>query len=157
MLARTLARGYGKPRMSTPKIVTPEGAAALLAQGYTYLDVRSEPEFEAGHPEGALNVPISHATPTGMQPNPEFLSVVEQAFSKDEKLVIGCKSGGRSKRAAALLANAGFTNIVDMGAGWDGSRDAFGRVTPGWSASSLPKEVGSTERQRYSGVKQRKA
>ena len=142
--------------MSTPKIVTPEEAAELLAQGYTYLDVRSEPEFEAGHPEGALNVPISHATPTGMQPNAEFLTVVEHAFAKDEKLVIGCKSGGRSKRAVALLAGAGFTEVVDMGAGWDGSRDAFGRVTPGWSASTLPKEVGSSERQSYAGVKQRK-
>lgn len=143
--------------MSTPKIVTPEEAAALLAQGYTYVDVRSEPEFEAGHPEGALNVPISHASPTGMQPNPEFLSVVEQAFAKDAKLVIGCKSGGRSKRAVAVLTGAGFTDVVDMGPGWDGSRDAFGRVTPGWSASNLPKEVGTSERQSYAGVKQRKA
>lgn len=143
--------------MSTPKVVTPEEAAALLAQGYTYVDVRSEPEFEAGHPEGALNVPISHASPSGMQPNPEFLSVVEQAFAKDAKLVIGCKSGGRSKRAAALLTGAGFTEVVDMGPGWDGSRDAFGRVTPGWSASNLPKEIGTSERQSYAGVKQRKA
>ena len=91
-----------------------------------------------------------------MQPNPEFLSVMEQAFAKDEKLVLGCKSGGRSKRAATLLTGAGFTDVVDMGAGWDGSRDAFGRLTPGWSASTLPKEVGTTERQSYAFVKQRK-
>ena len=143
--------------MTTPKIVSPEEAAALLAQGYVYLDVRSEPEFEAGHPEGAVNLPISHATPGGMQPNPDFMSVVEQAFAKDQKLVIGCKSGGRSKRAAALLVGAGFSEVVDMGAGWDGSRDAFGRVTPGWNASNLPKETGNTPAQSYAGVKERKA
>ncbi|HEY3253455.1 MAG TPA: rhodanese-like domain-containing protein, partial [Polyangiaceae bacterium] len=40
------------------KPVTPEEAAELLSQGHVYVDVRSEPEFEAGHPAGALNVPL---------------------------------------------------------------------------------------------------
>ena len=29
-------------------------------QGYTYVDVRSIPEFEQGHPAGAVNVPLLH-------------------------------------------------------------------------------------------------
>ena len=29
-------------------------------EGYTYVDVRSIPEFEQGHPEGAVNVPLLH-------------------------------------------------------------------------------------------------
>ena len=37
-------------------------------------------------------------------------------------------------RAAQALVAAGFTNVIDQRAGWDGARDSFGQVTePGWS------------------------
>ncbi len=135
--------------------VTPEEAAQLVADGYVYVDVRSEPEFEAGHVPGALNVPISHQGPAGMTPNPEFLAVMQQAFGKGEKLVVGCKAGGRSKKAVEQLAQAGFTELSDMSAGWDGSRDAFGRAVPGWSKLGLPVESGKPAGQQYADVKQR--
>jgi len=135
--------------------VSPQEAAALLAEGYVYVDVRSEPEFEAGHVPGALNVPISHQTPTGMTPNPEFLTVMQQAFGKGEKMVVGCKAGGRSKKATDQLAQAGFSELADMSAGWDGSRDAFGRAVPGWSKLGMPAEAGKPTGQAYDDVKQR--
>jgi rhodanese-related sulfurtransferase len=125
------------------KPVTPEEAAELLKAGHVYVDVRSEPEFEAGHPEGALNVPLLNAGPVGLVPNPEFLAVMESAFGKDEALVIGCKAGGRSKRAAEMLAQAGFSRISDQIAGFDAGKDAFGRAIPGWSRTALP--VGKDE------------
>ena len=136
--------------------VSPEEAAALVADGHVYVDVRSEPEFEAGHVPGALNVPLLHQGPGGMSANPEFLSVMQQAFGKNEKLVVGCKAGGRSKKAADQLAQAGFTELSDMSAGWDGSRDAFGRAVPGWSKQGLPIEPGKPAGQAYADVKQRK-
>jgi rhodanese-related sulfurtransferase len=129
----------------TIKSVTPEEAQALLAQGAVYLDVRSEVEFEQGHPPGALNLPIAHLGPGGMTPNPEFLGVVERAFGKGEKLVVGCKAGGRSRRAAEIMVQAGFTDVSDMTAGWEGSRDAFGRPLPGWSRRNLPVESGEPD------------
>ncbi len=138
------------------KSVTPEEAAALLAEGYVYVDVRSEPEFEAGHVPGALNVPLLHQGPAGLVPNPEFLAVMQQAFAQGEPLVVGCKAGGRSKKAADALAQAGFQDLSDMSAGWDGSRDAFGRVVPGWSKKELPVETGKPSGQAYADVKARK-
>ena len=95
--------------MAETKAVTPAEAAELLAQGHVYVDVRSEPEFEAGHPEGALNVPLLNAGPVGLVENPDFLTVMQSAFGKDEPLVIGCKAGGRSKRAAGMLAQAALS------------------------------------------------
>jgi rhodanese-related sulfurtransferase len=136
--------------------VSPEEAAALLADGYVYVDVRSEPEFEAGHVPGALNVPLLHQGAGGMTPNPDFLAVMQQAFAPIEKLVVGCKAGGRSKKAADQLAQAGFSELTEMSAGWDGSRDAFGRVVPGWSKKGLPIEPGIPAGQAYADVKQRK-
>jgi rhodanese-related sulfurtransferase len=135
--------------------VSTEEAAALLADGYVYVDVRSEPEFEAGHVPGALNVPLLHQGPGGMTANPEFLTVMQQAFGRDENLVVGCKAGGRSKKAVDELSKAGFTELADMSAGFDGSRDAFGRAVPGWSKQGLPIEQGKPAGQAYADVKQR--
>lgn len=141
--------------MSAPKSVSVDEAKKLLDEGYVYVDVRSEPEFEAAHVPGALNVPLNHRGPQGMVPNPEFMSVMQAAFAKDEKLVVGCKSGGRSRRAVGLLEQAGFTDVVEMAAGIDGGRDAFGRALKGWVQEGLATEAGSPEGRRYSDVKQR--
>ena len=122
-----------------PKRVTPKEAAALLAEGWTYVDVRSVPEFEAGHPLGAANVPLLHATAGRMAPNPDFQRVMEASFPKDAKLVIGCKAGSRSLQAASILEASGFSNVVDMRGGWSGERDMFGRVAcAGWADEGLP-------------------
>jgi rhodanese-related sulfurtransferase len=137
------------------KPVSPEEAAELLDSGWVYVDVRSEPEFEAGHVPGALNVPLLHKGPAGMTPNADFLSVMERAFGKEEKLIVGCRSGGRSRRAAEMLTQAGFSNVCDMVSGWEGSRDAFGRLVPGWSAKRMPAESGNPEGQSYEAVKSR--
>jgi rhodanese-related sulfurtransferase len=138
------------------KRVSPKEAKALLDQGWTYLDVRSEPEFEAGHPAGSLNVPLLHAGPGGMTPNPEFLGVVEKALPKDSKIVVGCQSGGRSLRAAQLLESAGFKDLVDQRAGFGGARDQFGRIVEaGWSAESLPVETGKPAGRAYSDLVKR--
>jgi rhodanese-related sulfurtransferase len=122
-----------------PKRVTPQEAAELLASGWTYLDVRSVPEFEQGHPAGALNVPLLHAGPGRMVPNADFQKVVEATFPRDTKLVVGCKSGGRSLQAVGLLAALGYEQLADVRGGFFGERDALGRATvPGWAESGLP-------------------
>ncbi len=108
-------------------------------EGYVYLDVRSVPEFEQGHPNGAYNIPFLHLRSSGMQTNSGFLEAAERTFAKDQKLVVGCKSGGRSLRAAEQLEAAGFTNVVDQRAGYGGARGPFGQVTePGWERVGLP-------------------
>lgn len=110
-------------------------------QGYLYLDVRSEPEYAAGHPRGAQNLPIMHAGPAGMQPNPDFLAVAQALYPRDAKLILGCRSGQRSMRAAEVLINAGYTEVIDQRAGFDGPRDPFGKVLEaGWGPAGLPVE-----------------
>ncbi len=123
----------------TVKRVSPQEADQLVREeGYAYVDVRSIPEFEAGHPAGAYNIPILHQTAAGMQPNAEFLEVVSSVFPKHSKLVIGCRSGNRSLRAAQILLQAGFETVVDQRAGLAGARDAFGRLQEvGWEGAGL--------------------
>ncbi len=135
--------------------VTPREAERLLGEGPIYVDVRSEPEFEAGHPPGAFNVPLLHAGPVGLVPNPEFLTVMERAFGKSEKLVMGCRSGQRSLSAAEMLLAAGYTDVSNLTAGFEGSRDPFGRVLLGWRAEGLPVEQGKPEGASYADTKRR--
>src|SRR5215207_5144494 len=102
------------------KEVTPQEAFELMKndEGYIYLDVRSVPEFDAGHPQGAINIPLMHYTPsTGMYPNQEFNSVVEGNISKDAKLVVGCKSGARSAQACQILGQMGYANLANVRGG----------------------------------------
>jgi len=135
------------------KRVSPKEAKALMDEGWTYLDVRSEPEFQEGHPAGALNIPLMHAGPVGFVPNPDFLRVVEMVISKDTKLVLGCRSGGRSMQAAQLLERAGYQHLVDQRAGFGGARDQAGRVIePGWAAETLPVESGNPAKRCYSDL-----
>ncbi len=110
--------------------VDPKQASALLQQGWTYVDVRTEQEFEAGHPGGSVNVPLS---------SPDFLAVMKANFPHDAKLVIGCLLGGRSARACQVLEAEGYSQLVDQTAGWGGQRDGTGRVVMvGWADSNFP-------------------
>jgi rhodanese-related sulfurtransferase len=137
--------------------VSPQQARELIeGEGYVHVDVRSVPEFQAGHPEGAYNVPLMNMGPGGMAPNPDFLAVMQQAFPKDTRLVIGCKAGGRSARAAAMLEAAGFTNVVDQRAGFEGAHDpASGRIEPGWRPAGLPVSQQAAPGHDYEALKAR--
>jgi len=142
--------------MTGPTRISPQEATEKLGEGWTYVDVRTTEEFAAGHPAGAVNVPFMHAGAGGMAANPDFLRVMGAAYRRDAKLVVGCKSGGRSLRAAQVLLGAGFTSVLDQRAGWDGARDAFGQVIePGWSRAGLPAETGQPAGRSWDDLQKR--
>lgn len=119
--------------------VTPKEANERMSAGHAYLDVRSIPEFEQGHPTGAYNIPLMHMAGGRMVPNQEFLAVVQATFGTDAKIVVGCKSGGRSLRACEILAQNGYTHAIDVRGGFGGEFDMSGVcVVPGWLAAELP-------------------
>jgi rhodanese-related sulfurtransferase len=119
-----------------------------MDEGYVYVDVRSVPEFEKGHPEGAYNVPLLHMGPAGMAPNPEFAAVMQKNFGKEAKLIVGCKMGGRSAKASELLASLGYANLVDQGAGFDGQPG-----NPGWLPAGLPVAASAPAERTYAQLK----
>ena len=115
---------------------------AHLAQraGATYVDVRSSLEFAAGHPAGAINVPLLEADEdTGqLMPNPDFVRVMKAAFAPDAPLLLGCESGTRSARAAQILETFGFTSLANVVAGFRG-----------WAPSGLPIETAAPAGRTY--------
>ena len=137
--------------------ISPAETQALLGDGYTYVDVRSVPEYDGGHPEGAVNVPLLNMGPGGMSPNPDFLGALGARFPKDAKLVIGCKVGGRSQKAAMMLEQAGFTALKEMRGGWSGEVDGFGRIVEkGWSTLGLPSSTTPTPGGSWDEIRGRK-
>jgi rhodanese-related sulfurtransferase len=139
------------------KEVSPQEAYELLQNDKEriYLDVRSTQEFDAGHPTGAINIPLLHFDPMrGMYPNEDFAAVVEANIPKDARLIVACKAGGRSARACEVLAQLGYTDAVNMRGGFVGAVDNAGRlVEPGWSMLNLPISTDLDEEASYEALK----
>ena len=75
-----------------------EGSAA-----HTLVDVRTPEEFAGGHIAGSANI------------NVEELSQRLSEVPKDKPVVLYCRSGNRSAKAAQILAEAGYTEVYDLG------------------------------------------
>lgn len=132
------------------KQVTVIEAARLMQEGWRYLDVRSVPEFDAGHPAGAINIPLLHLEAGRMVPNEAFEQVIGANFTPDARLLVGCKTAGRSAHAVALLEALGYTQVALVRGGFVGERDPFGRVeAQGWADAGLPVETAAAGEQTY--------
>ena len=74
-------------------------------KGYIVLDVRTQEEYDEGHIPGA--VLISH---TEIEERAE-----EVLADKNQLILVYCRSGRRSKMAAEILVELGYTNIREFG------------------------------------------
>jgi rhodanese-related sulfurtransferase len=72
------------------------------------LDVRQPNEFEAGHIEGAVNVPVREV--------PKVLEKIPAA--KDAPIVVVCASAVRSGYVTMALSFKGYTNVKHLAAGY---------------------------------------
>ncbi len=141
--------------MNVEQVMPDEAARLVETEGYVYIDVRSVPEFDQGHPAPAVNIPLLHADEqTGqMTPNPDFARVVKANFSEDARLVLGCRTGQRSNHAAQLLQSLGYQTVVNMRCGFSGEMTPFGQVVnPGWEEVGLPVSCESGEGVSYKSL-----
>ena len=90
-----------------------------------------------------------------MAPNVDFLVVMQANYASDAKLLIGCQVGGRSARAAQLLAAQGYTDVVNVKGGFGGHRDpATGQVVDeGWAPAGLPVKSGDSDSAGYEALR----
>jgi rhodanese-related sulfurtransferase len=142
------------------KAATPAEAAKTLAAkpDAVYLDVRSQREFVAGHPAGAINVPVAEPDPrTGqMAFNPEFVAVVEKTLARDRTIVVGCMSGKRSEMACRTLEQSGYLDLTNVIGGFGGLRDPVGTLLqPGWVDSGLPVASGPGDEASYESLRRK--
>ena len=81
--------------------------------GAILLDVRTPQEYAEGHIPGGKNLPLQ---------NIDKAAVIID--NKDTPLFVHCLSGGRSRQAAAILKQMGYTNVTNIG----GIADYHGKV-----------------------------
>jgi NADPH-dependent 2,4-dienoyl-CoA reductase/sulfur reductase-like enzyme/rhodanese-related sulfurtransferase len=73
---------------------------------FKVLDVRSSKDFEKGHIEGAINIPLGDLRERATE------------LSKDEPIVVHCNKGVTGNAAQNLLINLGFTNVYNLSGGY---------------------------------------
>ncbi|HJK91109.1 MAG TPA: rhodanese-like domain-containing protein [Polyangiaceae bacterium LLY-WYZ-15_(1-7)] len=78
-------------------------AEAMVQEGAILLDVRTPGEFQGGHIEGARNIPVQE------------LSARLGELEEGADVVVYCRSGARSARAAGMLRERGH-EVLDLGA-----------------------------------------
>ncbi len=118
------------------KTVDVQTAFQLMNDGTAYVDVRSAVEFGAGHPEGAVNIPLMDHNAMGiMAPNPDFITQMQAQFPPTTPLLMGCKAGGRSARACQGLAQHGYTDLSNVEGGF--------LAANGWMDNGLPTATGT--------------
>jgi len=84
--------------------VTVQEASNLIADKpeLVVLDVRTVSEFNDGHIEGAINIPVD-----------ELANRLTE-LNKNDELLVYCRTGNRSTTAVGILEDAGFTKIYHM-------------------------------------------
>lgn len=76
-------------------------------EGVQLIDVRTADEFNSGHLAKAQNIDIK---------SKDFEQKIA-TLDKTKPVMVYCKAGGRSARAAEKLKELGFTKIVDLEGG----------------------------------------
>ncbi len=74
------------------------------------LDVRTEGEFSGAHIKGAKHIDVKQ---------PDFKEKVAK-LDRTQTYLIHCKSGGRSKRALAIMKQLGFQHLYHLDSGLNG-------------------------------------
>lgn len=155
ILTLILFAGFAQAMDTEPQGVDSKTAYEMVMKDLanTYIiDVRTRAEYEfVGHPDlpnGVPNIPIKFYP--GWVTNERFIEDVAARFSKDKTLITMCRSGGRAKKAAQLLLDAGFRKVYYMTDSFEGAKDAQGRRTVnGWKVNGLPYTYDLDERLVY--------
>ena len=101
------ACGQANDREAVYMNITAEEAKEIMdtEEGYIILDVRTQEEYDESHIPGAIV--ISHD---------EIAEKAEEMLTdKDQLILVYCRSGRRSKLAAEVLVELGYTNIKEFG------------------------------------------
>lgn len=83
---------------------TPSAVKQKISSGAKVVDVRSRMEYEQGHWEGAIHIPLGDVSKRLAEFGPT-----------NQPIVVYCHSGNRSARAQTILQQAGYTDVTNAG------------------------------------------
>ena len=86
---------------------TSAGAVTDVSVGHGILiDVRTKSEFDSGHIEGALSVPLDRLQ----------IDIFAAAPDRQAPVLLYCRSGARARIACAVAAQMGYVKVLNGGA-----------------------------------------
>jgi hydroxyacylglutathione hydrolase len=97
---------HDRPELLRQTLRVTAAAVEELDGPTTVVDVRSRMEWEAGHVDGSLNIPLIH------------LAERVDEVPAEGVVVVHCQGGYRSSIAASLLQKLGRDNVIDLVGGY---------------------------------------
>src|SRR3954470_18643344 len=96
------------------ELLPPAAKEEIDAGDAVLIDVRDPERFEAGHLDGAVNVPAGDSARDAHQA--AYAQAIEEAgASTDDRVILVCGQGNRSARAADALQNEHhFKNVASI-------------------------------------------
>ena len=88
--------------------------ALIQDEGMQRLDVRTLAEYSEGHIAKAININVM---------DDSFSSMADSLLQKDRPVAVYCRSGKRSKKAAAILSKKGY-KVFELDKGFNSWQEA---------------------------------
>ena len=105
MLANTIYNLYQFSK--TPQLDYEEFQKIKKDRGLFVLDVRAPNEFKNDRLYKAINIPL-----------PKLKNAIgKNKIPKNSKVIVVCRNGGRSNKAALILQKAGYENVYNLTGG----------------------------------------
>lgn len=134
------AQRAAEERLSYRGALTPAETWTLLQDDprAKLVDIRSREELAlVGRIPGAIEIEIKRF-PAWID-NDSFLPTVRERLSPDDLILLICRSGKRSHKAAEWLTREGFPNCFNVLEGIEGDRNEQSqRIVNGWKVRGLP-------------------
>lgn len=84
-----------------------EAKEKIINEGAILLDVRTKDEYDEGHIDGAVLLPLDSISED---------SVKKVVDNNKMVIIVYCRSGNRSAQALEMLKELGYDNVFDLGA-----------------------------------------
>ncbi|MDK2898987.1 MAG: phage shock protein [Patescibacteria group bacterium] len=79
-------------------------SAQIKSVGGQIIDVREPSEYEAGHADGAINIPLGN-----------ILKADFSEVDKNKPIYVYCRTGKRASQAKIAFEQAGYNNVTNIG------------------------------------------
>lgn len=104
LLAATLAFAAAAAGPATIEPKALNDRIAWADRSLVVLDVRTPEEFAAGHVPGAINIPVAELA----------ARVAELEGSRNNDIVVYCRTGKRAAEALGVLEKSGFKRLLHL-------------------------------------------
>lgn len=95
-----------------------EFASLIQDENVQRLDVRTVGEYSEGHIPGTVNINVL---------DDSFAAMADSTLQKDKPVALYCRSGKRSKKAAAILSEKGY-KVYELEKGFNAWQEAGEKI-----------------------------